>query len=70
MSQINVFHDPGELPHDWHVWIDTEGCEKDGTCIGVGNTRALALRDAKKELRKRLADISWQQSVYQTIAES
>lgn len=39
------------------VWLDTERGECDGLCIGVGDDRAEAIRDAIAELRDRLSDL-------------
>lgn len=65
MSVINVFHD---APRSWEVWIDTDENSRDGTCIGAGETRELALRDAKRELLRRLKEINRAQSAYHRIA--
>lgn len=42
---------------DHVVWLDTEIGERDGLCIGLGETKADAIVDAIVELQARLDDL-------------
>ena len=50
MSVVHAFHDG----YDWDIWLDTEVAERDGLCIGVGQTRAAAIEDAISDLEEAL----------------
>lgn len=39
------------------VWLDSDAGEAGGVCIGVGDDRAEAIRDAIAELQDRMADL-------------
>lgn len=41
----------------WAVWTDTEGGERDGRCIGVGNTREAAVDEAMVELLSDVGEL-------------
>lgn len=39
------------------VWLDSDLGDRGGICIGVGDDRAEAIRDAIAELQDRMADL-------------
>ncbi len=69
---IHVFKESGNHPDvQWVVWHDTDaGRNRDGLCIGVGDTRDAALNEAQKELCRVLKSVKQLRTAYHTIAES
>lgn len=48
---INLFNEGNE----WSVWMDCDGTEKDGLCIGISTDKFQALAEAETELKNHLA---------------
>lgn len=53
MPQLNVINEDGEF----HIWLDTEGFVKDGTIIGVADTKDGAIDDAISTLRQLVGEL-------------
>jgi hypothetical protein len=51
-TRLHLFTDDGV-----DVWLDTDIDERDGLCIGMGNTPREALQDALRELEGRCLDL-------------
>ena len=47
---------------EWEVWTDTsDGGERDGRCLALGDTKLAAMKDAVAELESDLASLRSQQ---------
>lgn len=53
MPDIHLFNDAAPC----EVWLDPDGAEGSGVCIGVGDTREEAVADAVAELERALVTL-------------
>lgn len=50
---INIVQEPD----GWYVWHDSDGSPEDGVCIGAGQSKQLALFEAKNTLEESIREV-------------